>query len=85
MRDGMPMVFLNSRRLFLFFKDIIIIGFGVSTDLLATPRAIAFEPPAGTGGTSSLPRSAWRFFRRRSLRLWVCGFPNPGGTEMGLD
>ena len=63
----MPMAFLKSRRLFLFFKDIII-GFGVCTDF-ATPRAIAFEPPAGTGGTTSLPRSATHFFRRRSLRL----------------
>jgi len=71
MRDGMPIVFLKSRRLFLFFKDIIVIvGFGIWTDF-ATPRAIAFEPPAGTGGTTLLPRSATRFFRRRSLRLWV--------------
>jgi hypothetical protein len=85
----MPIVCLKSRRLFLFFEDIIIIvgfvGFGVCvcTDF-ATPRAIAFEPPAGTGGTTLLPPSARRFFRRRSLRLWVCGFPNPGGTGTGL-
>jgi hypothetical protein len=80
----MPIVLLKSRRLFLFFKDIIIVvGFGVWTDF-AMPRAIAFEPPAGTGGTALLPRSTRRFFRRRSLRLWVCGFPNPGGTGTGL-
>jgi len=80
----MPIVFLKSRRLFLFFKDIIIvIGFGVRTDF-ATPRAIAFEPPAGIGGATLLPHSATRFFRRRSLRLWVCGFPNPGGTGTAL-
>jgi hypothetical protein len=86
MRDGMPIVFLKSRRLFLFFKDIImvvVVGFGVWTDF-ATPRAIAFEPPAGTSGTTLLPLSARRFFRRRSLRLWVRGFPNPGGTGTGL-
>src|SRR5229473_470595 len=60
----MPMVFLKSGRLFLFFKDIII-GFWVCTNL-ATPRAIAFEPPAGAGRTTLLPRSATRFFRRRT-------------------
>ena len=80
----MPIVFLKSRRLFLFFKDIIVVvGLGVWTDFV-TPRAIAFEPPTGTGKTTLLLRSVRRFFRRRSLRLWVCGFPNPGGTGIGL-
>jgi len=81
MWDGMLALFLNPRRLFLFLRDIII-GSGVLTDL-GVPRGIAFELPAGAGGAILASRSARRFLRRRSLRIWVCGFPNPGGTASG--
>lgn len=81
MRDDMPEVLLNPRLLFLFFRDIIM-GPGVCSDLVV-PRGIAFELPAG-GGAALPSRSERRFFRRRSLRARVCGFPYPGGTGTGL-
>jgi hypothetical protein len=78
----MLVVFLNPRRLFLFFRDIII-GSDVFKDLVE-PRGIAFELPAGDGVATFSSRFTRRFFRRRSLRAWVCGFPNPGGTGTDL-
>lgn len=80
---GAPeVVFLNPRRLFLFFRDNINIG---SVDSFVTPRGVAFALSPGTGGGAILAARSWtRFCRRRSLRARVSGFPNPGGTGAGL-
>lgn len=48
------------------------------------PRGVAFALSPGTGGADLVARSWMRFFRRRSLRARVSGFPNPGGTGAGL-
>lgn len=81
---GAVEVFLNPRRLFLFFEDIIIgcSASSVRTEGFVAPRGVAFAlaPGTGTGGAVLLARSRVRFFRRRSLRACVSGFPNPGGT-----
>jgi hypothetical protein len=70
MRDGTPAVSLNFRLLFLFLRDIIIIGSGVGSGL-AVPRGIALALPTGAGGAALHSRLASRFFRRRSLRWCV--------------
>ena len=78
---GAPeVVFLNPRRLFLFFRDNINIGIGG----FVAPRGVAFALSPGTGGADLAARSWTRFCRRRSLRARVSGFPNPGGTGAGL-